>query len=111
MEHQLLLCFPNGHCSFMEMRTQVVLQSFLSNIISNVQAFDFAHIGISTTTIPDSLLHTGACTHQAMYYKEFFTLKNAFLKNIFSFHEFTLKHNFLIKSFFVAVFAGGNAVC
>lgn len=54
MEHQFLLSFPNGHCYFMEMRTQVGLQSFPSNRISTVQVVDIGHFGITAINVPIS---------------------------------------------------------
>lgn len=51
VEHQLLLCFPNGHGYFMEMRTQVILH-FPSNIFTSVQAFNTGGFKFTTTILP-----------------------------------------------------------
>lgn len=82
MEHQLLLCFPHGHCDFMEMRTQVALQSFPRNIISSVQTFDaLGHIALPTP-------YTHIIFHILKYFLRFY------------FYKFALKHEFLINFYF-----------
>lgn len=78
MEHQLLLCFPNAHCYFMEMRAQVVLQSFPSNIVSSVQAFDaIGHFNIITVALPTPHTYTQIIFHILKYFLIFYFYKFA----------------------------------
>jgi hypothetical protein len=74
MGHQLLLCFPNNHCYFMEIRAQMILQSFqiISSYTCRHMILDTS-ISLSLNTSP----HWGI-TYETMDYKVLFKLKIIF---------------------------------